>query len=192
MNVFNYIYWITAYFNKGSYYLLPGCCVIRPSDCPSWSIFHILIIFSETAVLFMNNVGGILYKHSSFRLGPNYLLFGTYDICHLLGKYFSFRLESNDISQKTYPRLSIITSDWLKLSKILSETTNENDLLDSINNMCEVLYINSPFCLELAKTWTILALWLRLQSQWMCYLVQILYVWSSTDSLHGCHSPHDL
>ena len=192
MNVFNYIYWITAYFNKGSYYLLPGCCVIRPSDCPSWSIFHILIIFSETAVLFMNNVCGILYKHSSFRLGPNYLLFGTYDICHLLGKYFSFRLESNYISQKTYPRLSIIASDWLKLSKILSETTNENDLLDSINNMCEVLYINSPFCLELAKTWTILALWLRLQSQWMCYLVQILYVWSSTDSLHGCHSPHDL
>ena len=106
----------------------------------------------------MNNVGGILYKHSSFRLGPNYLLFGTYDICHLLGKYFSFRLESNDISQKTYPRLSIIASDWLKLSKILSETTNENDLLDSINNMCEVLYINSPFCLELAKTWTILSL----------------------------------
>ena len=171
---------------------MPGCCVIRPSDCPSWSIFHILIIFSETAVLFMNNVCGILYKHSSFRLGPNYLLFGTYDICHLLGKYFSFRLESNYISQKTYPRLSIIASDWLKLSKILSETTNENDLLDSINNMCEVLYINSPFCLELAKTWTILSLWLRLQSQWMCYLVQILYVWSSTDSLHGCHSPHDL
>lgn len=145
MNVFNYIYWITTYFNKGSYYLLPGFCVIRPSDCPSSSIFHILIIFSETAVLLMNNVCDILYKHSSFRLEPNNLLFGTYNICHLLGKYFSFRLESNDISQKTYPRLSIIASDWLKLSKILSETTSENDLLDSINNMCEVLYINSPF-----------------------------------------------
>jgi hypothetical protein len=69
-----------------------------------------------------------MVKHSSFRLEPNDLLFGTYNICHLLGKYFSFRLESNDISQKTYPRLSIIASDWLMLSKILSETTSENDL----------------------------------------------------------------
>jgi hypothetical protein len=104
------------------------------------------------------NICHLLGKYFSFRLEPNDLLFGTYNICHLLGKYFSFRLESNYISQKTYPRLSIIASDWLKLSKILSETTNENDLLDSINNMCEVLYINSPFCLELAKTWTILSL----------------------------------
>lgn len=80
MNVFNYIYWISAYFTQRVIWLIAR--ILRHSSTRLSVVVNISYFYHlywNCCVL--HNVCDILYKHSLFRPSdPNDLLFGTYNI----------------------------------------------------------------------------------------------------------------